>query len=205
MMPSPIEECCRRRPRRLQGGYASDSSLLQAGVEAKGHDDPSFPHAQPAEHEGFICKRGQHAIHVVLDVFPVIRQVRIAASASGRETNLQPRPIRAYAKLGPDRGLCLVLKEWTLELAHKEIRKLTHEDLRGSPAPDVPAEDQESQRRDDDGGAEPYVGRVDIQARSQGDRRSKEILDHSRTIGRGWTGGWFGWSRRLVGHHLTCL
>jgi hypothetical protein len=97
-----------------------------------------------------------------------------------------------------------VLKEWTFELAHKEIRKLTHENLCGIPAPDVPAEDQESQRRDDDGDAKPYACRVDIQARSKGDQtRSKDILDRARSIGRRWTGGWFDLSRGLVGNDLT--
>jgi hypothetical protein len=97
-----------------------------------------------------------------------------------------------------------VLKEWTLELAHKEIRKLTHENPCGISAPDVPAEDQESHRRDDDGGAKPYVCRVDIQARSKGDQtRSEDILDRARSIARRWTGGWFDLPRCLVSYDLT--
>jgi hypothetical protein len=77
-----------------------------------------------------------------------------------------------------------VLNEWTLELAHKEIRKLTHENPCGTPALDVSAENQKSQRRDGDGGAKPYACAVDIQAPLKGDHsRSNDILDCARRIG----------------------
>jgi hypothetical protein len=96
-----------------------------------------------------------------------------------------------------------VLKKWALELANKEMRKLTHENRRGIPAPDVPAENQESQRWDKHGGAEPYVYGVDIQAGSKGDPiRPKDIVDDARSSGRPWNDGRFDLSRGRLS--LSC-
>src|SRR5262249_4211929 len=117
----------------------------------------------------------------------------------GCQTNLQPRSTHAHAKLGPHCAPSRVLNEWTLELADKEIRKLSHENPRGTPATDVTADDQEPQRRDDDGGAKPSMSGVDIQVRSKGNQtRLKDILDRGRNIGRRSTGGWFDSARRPV-------
>jgi hypothetical protein len=152
----------------------------------------------------------------------MIRQVRIAASVTGRQTNLEPRAISTHVNLGSYRRFWSVLKEWTLELAHEEIRELTHENPRVILALDVSAEDQEPERRDDNGGAKPQLRRVDVQACAKGDQawsneiqdrarnvdildreRIRDTLDGERISGRRRTGGWFDLPRGLAADDLT--